>query len=81
MAKYNYKYLVFRKKNPSCTADGFNTAVIDVNHLNKRGINEEWNMMELKYPTDLYVGSLTETQTELRTFQDEPISFVTQKTT
>jgi len=63
-----YKYLRVETKGRF----GDIVAQVDVNHLNKKGIDEEWNRLESKYNTTDFVSSLTTVERELRLFEDEP---------
>jgi len=47
-------------------------AQVDVNHLNKKGTDAEWNRLDSKYNTTDFVSSLTTVERELRLFEDEP---------
>jgi hypothetical protein len=70
---YKNKFLVFRTKPAvagSCFTDTF--AQINVSDLNKKGIDKKWNELIEKYPSDNFLSCLTETNNDLREFQDEP---------
>jgi len=62
---YKFKYLIIKEK-PYNT--GATKTQINVSHLNKKDINTKWDELEKKYPTDKYVGCLTECNTKMREF-------------
>ena len=45
---------------------------VSVGHLNKRGINDEWDRVDAKYPSEFYISCLEGVDQELRCFEDEP---------
>ena len=45
---------------------------VDVAHLNKRGINSEWDRVDAKYPKEKYISCLESGGDELRCFENEP---------
>lgn len=70
---YKNKFLVFRTKPiiaGSCFTD--TVAQINVSDLNKKGIDKKWNELINKYPSDKFLSCLTQTNNDLREFQDEP---------
>lgn len=73
---YKYKYLIFTTRPKEAFGFRDTVAQIDVNHLNKRGINEEWDRLSKKYLPEIYLSSLTRTNQEMRIFQDEPTTSI-----
>lgn len=69
MPKYKNKYLRVRIKPDN---QGKTVARIDVSHLNKRGRNAEWDRLDEKYPTDIYISCFEQTNDDLPCFENEP---------
>jgi len=72
-----YKYLIFTTRPKQMFGFRDTVAQIDVNHLNKRGIDEEWDRLSKIYPKEIFLSSLTETNQEMRTFQEDPQKYIT----
>jgi len=47
-------------------------AQVDVNNLNKKGINAEWDKLDKKYVKEHFSTGLITLDRELRIFADEP---------
>lgn len=69
-----YKYLRIETKPKEAFGLKDIVAQVDVNHLNKKGIEAEWDKLEKKYPKENYISSLVIVDHPMLEFQDEPIS-------
>lgn len=47
-------------------------ARVPVSHLNKIGINDEWDRLDKKYPPSHYVSCLESRNDEVPCFENEP---------
>lgn len=69
MPKYEFKYLKVREK-----INGWGKIVcrVDVNHLNKKGREIEWDRLDAKYPKEHYISCYEKTEISMRCFELEP---------
>ena len=73
---YKNKFLVFRTRPPRAGSISTDTvAQINVSHLNKKGITQKWDELIEKYPSEKFLSCLTETNNDLREFQEDPKRF------
>lgn len=72
MPKYKYNYLKVCEKGPY----GRIICRMDVNHLNKRGINAEWDKLDKKYPPSAFASCLESTQVEMECFELDPKDYI-----
>lgn len=64
--RYPYRYLKVTERPANM---GRVVARVDVNHLNKKGINTEWDRLDLKFPTREYISCFEQTQLEMPCFE------------
>lgn len=71
-----YKYLRVNTKPKVLFGFSDIVAQVDVNHLNKRGIDNEWDKLDKEYKPTHFVTSLITVDREMREFKDEPSKYI-----
>jgi hypothetical protein len=60
---YKYKYLAVKRKS-----DQLVIKRDDVSHLNKKGINQQWDNLDVKFPKEKYLVWFVESEVELNVY-------------
>jgi len=72
MAKYQFKFLVFETRPKVMFGFKHTVAQVDVSMYNKKGINQLWDELLKTYPSEIFLSCLTETNSPMREFKEDP---------
>lgn len=67
--KYKYHYIRVNDKSPV----KLSVARFDVSHLNKKGVNDEWDRIDEMFPKDKYTRCLESSHSELACFNKQEV--------
>jgi len=67
---YKNKYLRVREKPNNY---GKTVCRVDVGHFNKKGREAEWDRLDAKYPTSIYISCYEQTNDSLPCFENDPV--------